>query len=134
MESLVMHLKLLLPFQVFDERTDIKRIVVETPEGSFGLLPQRLDCVTALVPGILMFEPVSGEEVYVAVDQGVLVKAGRDVLVSVRNAIGGTDLGKLREAVEREFVNLDEREKNVRSVLAKLESSFIRRFVEINRA
>lgn len=134
MESLVMHLKLLLPFQVFDERTDIKRIVVETPEGSFGLLPQRLDCVTALVPGILMFEPVSGEEVYIAVDQGILVKAGRDVLVSVRNAIGGTDLGKLREAVEREFVNLDEREKNVRSVLAKLESSFIRRFVEINRA
>ena len=64
MESLAMHLKLLLPFQVFDERTDIKRIVVETPEGSFGLLPQRLDCVTALVPGILMFEPVSGEEVY----------------------------------------------------------------------
>ena len=134
MESLVMHLKLLLPFQVFDERTDIKRIVVETPEGSFGLLPQRLDCVTALVPGILMFEPVSGEEVYIAVDQGILVKAGRDVLVSVRNAIGGTDLGKLREAVEREFVNRDEREKNVRSVLAKLESSFIRRFVEINRA
>ncbi|MDB5337258.1 MAG: alternate ATPase, subunit epsilon [Planctomycetaceae bacterium] len=128
-----MHLKVLLPFQVFDDRSDIKRIVVETQEGSYGLLPQRLDCVAPLVPGILMFEPASGEEIYIAVDEGVLVKAGKNVLISVRNAIGGTDLGKLREAVEREFVNLDERERNVRSVLAKLESSFIRRFVEIKR-
>jgi len=63
-----------------------------------------------------------------AVDEGILVKTGADVLVSVRNAIGGTDLDKLREAVKREFLNLDEQEKSVRSVLAKLESGFIRRF------
>lgn len=129
-----MHLKLLLPFQVFDERQDVKRLVMETKQGSFGLLPRRLDCVAALVPGIFMYESASQGEVYIAVDEGILVKAGRDVLVSVRNAIGGTDLGQLRDAVEREFVNLDERERNVRSVLAKLESSFIRRFVELQRA
>jgi F-type H+-transporting ATPase subunit epsilon len=49
----------------------------------------------------------------VAVDEGVLVKTGLDVLVSVRNAISGTDLGQLREAVEREFLNLNEREQSV---------------------
>lgn len=128
-----MHLKLLLPFRVFDERLDVKRVVVETEQGSFGLLPRRLDCVAALVPGILMYESESAGEVFVAVDEGVLVKAGSEVLISVRNAIGGSDLGQLREAVEREFVNLDDRERNVRSVLAKLESSFIRRFVELRR-
>jgi F-type H+-transporting ATPase subunit epsilon len=62
------------------------------------------------VPGILIYEAEAEGEVYVAVDEGVLVKTGLDVLVSVRNAIGGTDLGQLREAVEREFLNLDERE------------------------
>lgn len=134
MESSFMHLKLLLPFQVFDERSDVKRLVAETKQGSFGFLPRRLDCVVALVPGILLYESASQGEVYIAVDEGILVKAGKDVFVSVRNAIGGTDLGQLREAVEREFVNLDERERNVRSVLAKLESSFIRRFVELQRA
>ncbi len=70
--------------------------------------------------------------VYVAVDQGVLIKTGFDVLVSVRNAIGGTDLGRLREAVEREFENLTEREQNVRSVMAKMESGFIRRLAEFH--
>ena len=67
---------------------------------------------------------------FLAVDEGVLVKAGKDVLVSVRNAIGGADLGKLHEAVKQEFLNVDEQEKNVRSVLAKMESGFIRRLME----
>jgi F-type H+-transporting ATPase subunit epsilon len=123
-----MNLKVLLPFQIFDEKTGVSRILAETSEGSFGLLPHRLDCVAALAPGILVYEHEAEGEVYVAVDEGVLVKTGRDVLVSVRNAIGGTDLDTLHEAVEREFLNLDEQEKSVRSVLAKLESGFIRRF------
>jgi F-type H+-transporting ATPase subunit epsilon len=128
-----MNLKVLLPFRIFAEKTGVLRIVAETREGSFGLLPHRLDCVAVLAAGILTFETEAEGEVYVAVDEGVLVKAGADVLVSVRNAIGGMDLGKLREAVEREFVNLDEGEKQVRAVLAKLESGFVRRFAEFHR-
>ncbi|MGA8863517.1 MAG: F0F1 ATP synthase subunit epsilon [Gallionella sp.] len=128
-----MKLKVLLPFQVFAEIDGVKRIVAETPRGSFGLLPHRLDCVAVLAAGILTYETGQAGEVYVAVDEGILVKAGPDVLVSVRNAIGGLDLGKLREAVEREFVNLDENEKQVRAVLARLESGFVRRFAEFHR-
>jgi F-type H+-transporting ATPase subunit epsilon len=128
MQPTLMNLKVLLPFQIFVEKTGVSRIVAETSEGSFGLLPHRLDCVAALAPGILVYENEEEGEVYVAVDEGVLVKTGLDVLVSVRNAIGGTDLDKLHEAVEREFLNLDEQEMSVRSVLAKLESGFIRRF------
>lgn len=124
-----MHLKVLLPFQVFADVPDVRRIVAETREGSFGLLPRRLDCVAALTPGILTYETTAGE-VFVAVDEGVLVKVGQEVLVSVRRAIAGADLSRLREAVEREFLTLDEREKTVRSVLAKLESGFLHRFAE----
>ena len=129
-----MKLKVLLPFQVFAEIDGVKRIVAETPQGSFGLLPRRLDCVAVLEPGILTYETEKEGEVYVAVDEGVLVKYGANVLVSVRNAIGGMDLGKLRVAVEREFVTLDESEKQVRAVLARLESGFVRRFAEFHRA
>jgi F-type H+-transporting ATPase subunit epsilon len=125
-----MNLKILLPFQIFAEKTGVSRIIAETREGSFGLLPHRLDCVAGLAPGILIYENEAEGEVYVAVDEGVLVKTGLDVLISVRNAIGGTDLAQLREAVEREFLNLDEREQNVRSVMVKMESGFIRRLVE----
>jgi len=128
----LMNLKVLLPFRIFVEKTGVTRIVAETRAGSFGLLPRRLDCVAALAPGILIYEDEAEGEVYVAVDEGVLIKTGPDVLVSVRNAIAGTDLGQLREAVEREFLNLDEREQRVRSVLAKMESGFIRRLAEFH--
>jgi F-type H+-transporting ATPase subunit epsilon len=123
-----MNLKILLPFQVFAERTDVSRIVAETHAGSFGLLPHRLDCVAALAPGILIYQAEGQGEVYVAVDEGVLIKNGLEVLVSVRRALAGTDLRQLRDAVEKEFVTLGEREKSVRSVMAKLESGFLNRF------
>ncbi len=128
----LMHLKVLLPFGIFAERTGVSRIVAESREGSFGLLPHRLDCVAALVPGILIYQNEAEGEAYVAVDEGVLIKSGLDVLVSVRNAIGGTDLGQLRAAVEREFLNLDEREQDVRSVMERMESDFIRRLAEFH--
>jgi len=123
-----MNLKVLLPFQVFSAKTGVSRIVAETREGSFGLLPRRLDCVAALVPGILVYETEAEGEVYVAVDEGVLVKTGPNVLVSVRRAMGGADLGQLRDAVMREFLSLDEHEQSVRVVMAKLETGFLRRF------
>ncbi|MDA8161400.1 MAG: F0F1 ATP synthase subunit epsilon, partial [Desulfobacteraceae bacterium] len=128
----LMNLKLLLPFRIFAEKTGISRIVAETREGSFGLLPHRLDCVAALAPGILVYENESEGEVFVAVDEGVLVKTGLDVLVSARNAIGGRDLGRLREAVEKEFLHLDEQEKSVRSALKKMESNLILRLAEFH--
>jgi len=126
-----MNLKVLQPFQVFAEKIGVLRIIAETREGSFGLLPHRLDCVAALPPGILIYETEAEGEVFVAVDEGVLVKTGPDVLVSVRRAIGGTDLGQLREAVEKEVLTLDEHEQSTRTVMAKLETGFLRRFATL---
>jgi F-type H+-transporting ATPase subunit epsilon len=128
-----MNLKVLLPFKVFAETTGVTRIVAETREGSFGLLPRRLDCVLALVPGILIYETEAQGEVCVAVDEGVLVKAGPDVLVSVRRALGGTDLGRLRDAVQREFLTQGEDEQSLRQVMAKLEAGFLRRLEGLRR-
>jgi F-type H+-transporting ATPase subunit epsilon len=125
-----MNLKVLIPFRIFAERTGVSRVVAETRDGSFGLLPHRLDCVAALAPGILTYETQEEGTVYVAVDEGVLVKAGADVFVSVRHAIAGTDLGQLHEAVKREFLKVDEQERGVRVAVAKLEGGFIRRLAE----
>jgi F-type H+-transporting ATPase subunit epsilon len=128
-----MKLKVLIPASVFLEQNAVTRVVAETHHGSFGILPHRLDCVAPLAPGILTFEIENGNEAFLAVDEGILVKTGDQVLVSVRNAIGGVDLGKLRQAVEREFLSLDERAKSVRTVLVKLESDFARRLLELSR-
>ncbi|MDE2430364.1 MAG: F0F1 ATP synthase subunit epsilon [Burkholderiales bacterium] len=128
-----MHLKILLPFKVFADLKHVKRIVVETQGGAFGLLPRRLDCVAPLVPGILTYETESEGEVFLAVDEGVVVKVGSEVQVSVRRAIGGKDLGMLREAVEKEFLAYSKDEQEVHSVMAKLETGLLRRFANMQR-
>ena len=127
-----MHLKIFLPFRTVADKTAVQRIVVETRSGSFGILPHRRDCVAALAPGILVFETAAEGEVYVAVDEGVLTKTGSQVLVSVRNAIQGAELGELRRAVEEEFLNLNEQERSMRQTLAKIESGFIRRMAKFH--
>jgi F-type H+-transporting ATPase subunit epsilon len=125
-----MNLKVLLPYRIFAQKNDVSRIVAETGEGSLGLLPHRLDCVAALVPGILTYTTPADGTVFIAVDEGVLVKSGADVLVSVRHAIGGTDLAQLHESVRREFLVIDAQAKEVRAAVAKMESAFIGRFAE----
>lgn len=125
-----MNLKVLLPSHIFTQQNKVLRIVAETHAGSMGILPHRLDCVAALVPGILLYETTQAGTVYLAVDEGVLVKSGPDVLISVRRAMGGTSLGELQQAVKREFRLLDAHEQEVRKAIAKMEAALVGRFAQ----
>jgi len=123
-----MKLKILLPFRVFADTDNVSSIVLETSEGSYGLLPNRLDCVAALIPGILTYVIGAESPRYLAVGAGVLIKAGAQVLVSVSNAIGGADLGQLAATVKKELSKKEEDAGQVKSITQKLESGFIYTF------
>lgn len=110
----------------------VSNIVVETVQGAFGFLPQRLDCVAAVVPGILCFEDDMRNEVFVALDAGVLVKTGRDVVISVRQALRGKDLAHLHEAIEQQFLIRDAQEEAMQAAMAMLEAGFMRRFASMS--
>ena len=125
-----MRLKVLLPTEVLVDQS-VTKVIAESENGSFCLLPRHIDFVAALAPGILSFEVESGQEGFVAVDQGILVKCGAEVFVSTLNAVRNDDLNTLKQTVERQFRVLDEREKLTRSALAKFEASIVRRFKEL---
>ncbi|MDT7829866.1 F0F1 ATP synthase subunit epsilon [Pricia sp. S334] len=129
----LMHLKILLPDRVFADFDHVKKIVVETTAGAYGILPRRLDCTAALSPGILSYETEKQGVKYIALDEGIMIKAGSEVSVSVRYAIGDAPLGELRDLVEREMMQLDELEINARSVMAKLETGFMRNLQKIGK-
>jgi F-type H+-transporting ATPase subunit epsilon len=126
-----MNLRILLPFEIFAEVNGVSAVVVDTSAGSFGILPHRRDCVAALVPGILAYETDGIAPVFVAVDEGVIVKTGADVLVSVRHAIGGTELSQLHEAVKSDFLKIDEQERDVRAAVSRMEGGLIRRVANL---
>ena len=125
-----MHLRILLPTRILVDSPVIK-IIAEAENGSFCLLPRHIDMVAALTPGLLAFTNNEGKEEFAAIDEGVLVKHGPEVLISVRNAVRGTDLGLLRLMITESFEVLDDREKRARGALARLEADFVRRFIEL---
>jgi len=125
-----MRLKLLTPTETVMDEVVVK-INAEGPDGLFCLLPRHRDWVATLVPGILGLTTPDGGEAFVAVDQGVLVKCGDEVLVSVRRAVRDGDLRQLRGVVEARFRRYDDQEKAARSAVARLEAGVIRRFLEL---
>ena len=125
-----MRLRLLIPTQVLVDQP-VTKVVAEAEHGSFCLLPQHVDFLAVLVPGLLAFEDEEGNEQFVAVDEGVLVKRGEEVLVSTRQAARGADLEELRSTVIEQFEILDDRERAAQAATAKLEASFLRGYLEL---
>ncbi len=124
-----MRLKLLLPTEILIHE-EVVKVVAEAENGSFCILPRHVDFLAALVPGIFSFVTSGGVEQFLAVDEGVLIKCGPEVLVSTRNAVHGPDLGKLEQTVKKSFQVLEDRERMARNAVAKLEANFIRRLME----
>jgi F-type H+-transporting ATPase subunit epsilon len=126
-----MKLKILLPSEIFIQQ-DVAKVTAEAGNGSFCMLPHHIDFVAALVPGLFSFETADGVQMILAMDEGVLIKNGQEVLVSTRNAVRGQDMGTLKQVVEEQFQEMDEREKKARTAAAKLEADLVRRFMEMN--
>lgn len=125
-----MRLMVLVPARLMVHE-EVARIVAEAPNGSFGMLPHHIDFAASLVPGVLLYETVNGDERYLGIDEGILVKCGDEVRVSTRSAVAGDDLQALRRIVRERYLELDEHEKLARSALARLEAGVVRRFIEL---
>lgn len=127
-----MRLKVILPTQVLVDVL-VKKVIAEAENGLFCLLPRHVDFVAALVPGILYYTTEEGGEQLAAVDEGTLVKCGDEVLVSVLDAVLGTDIEQLHSTVAESFRNLDEEERHGRTALARLEAGTLRRILELEK-
>lgn len=123
-----MRVKVIVPSGVLAEQQAAK-LVAEARDGSFCLLPRHVDFVAALAPGILTLTAADGEETFFAVDEGVLVKHGLEVLVSSFDALQGK-LGELQQAVFAQFRERDEQERNARMALDRLEASLVHQVLD----
>lgn len=126
-----MRLTVNLPSQMLLQAATDK-VKAESPEGHFTLLPNHIDTATAIAPGIMSYVDESEDEKFLAVSEGLLVKNGDEVLVSVRAAVQG-ELGTLHTEVEKLIDTLDDTERKSRTNVARMEASFLRRFLDFQR-
>ena len=119
---------------VVDER--ISRIRFDALDGSFTFLPKHADFATVIVPGLVSFEIAEGKnaghEIYMACDRGMLVKANKTVLLSVRRAVISENLQELSRTITEEFKKDEENRKAVNVAMARLEVGLTRQVMMRN--
>ncbi len=117
---------------LFDGRAT--RLTAVAENGSFGILPNHVDFVTALAPSVLTLHTPEGRERIFGIDTGLLVKKGHAVEIAVRRGVESDDLGSLRKTVRETFIEMDEEERAARSALSRLEAGMVRRFASLRRS
>lgn len=127
-----MQVTLRLPTRTLFEGT-AERLFAVAEDGAFGLLPNHIDFVTALVPSVLILTSANGQEQFFGIDEGILVKTGPDVAIAIRRGVQGGDLDSLHETVKAIFVEIDEAERIARSALSRLEAGIMRRFADLRK-
>ena len=125
-----MRLRVFLPTSILVDR-EVRKVSAESAEGAFTLLPRHIDFAAILAAGLLAYEDEDGAETFLAVDEGTIVKQGREVRVSTQDAVMGEDLESLRDTVDRQFRQLDERQRRARGALSRIELDLARRFYEM---
>ncbi|CTQ33302.1 ATPase [Jannaschia rubra] len=104
------------------------RLGAVAEDGGFGLLPNHIDWVTALVPSVLTLTQPGGTERVFGMDEGVLVKTGDRVRIAVRRGVEGADLRSLQATVDAFFDAVEDEERVARAALSRLEADMVRRF------
>ena len=127
-----MHVMLRLPSRaLFDGRAT--RLTAVAENGGFGMLPNHIDFVTALVPSVLTLVTPEGRERIFGIDEGLLIKKGHVVDVAVRRGVEGEDLATLRDTVRETFIETEEDERVARAALSRLEADMVRRFASLRK-
>lgn len=124
-----MQLTIAIPNRITVDRP-VTKVSAEGTHGSFTLLPRHLDYVVVLEPGILTYTDEEGVDHYVAVNGGVLTKAGPQVRISTLAAVPGERLEDLERMVEEAFRRLDETEQAARSAQARIENEILHEMFE----
>lgn len=128
----MMQLKVQIPGEILIDEP-VQKLVAEAHDGFFCLEPRHIDFVSALVPGLISYFAEDGSEQLLASDEGILVKCGREVLISAFSAVRGRDLSTLREVVTKHFEIQNEEERLARSAVARLETGIVRRFIDMEK-
>ncbi|MHB8859347.1 MAG: F0F1 ATP synthase subunit epsilon [Thermoleophilia bacterium] len=124
-----MRLKVMAPAKIVADR-DASKVVAKSPDGYFCLLPHHVDFVSELIPGILSLEDGDGREESFAIDEGILVKCGDEVLVATRSAYGEIPGRKIDPAEAESRMAPDGEEARCREIVAGMESEFVNRFLK----
>ena len=132
----ILNLRIYTPNKLFIDET-ITKITVYGKEGCFTILPRHIDYVSSFDDCILYFKKENKDMVFVGVNQGILVKSGREIQVSTFNAVnGGSSLEELKNILKINIYK-DKIDNKIRNSLHNIEKDLFkdigRRYEQVRR-
>lgn len=115
-------------------KTKIKKVTFETLNGYYTLMPKHIDFVSAMNANIVRYTTVENEEKFVACHQGIVVKKGNDVTISVQKAVKSDTLDELQKTILIDFKESEEQRKELNTAMARLEVGLVRGFTQLKEA
>lgn len=111
----------------------VKKVILETLDGYYTLLPKHIDFVSALGGSIVSYVAENEtKEKYIACHPGIVVKKGEVVTITVQSAVLGDNLTELEDVVRKYFKQNNEQRKELNTAMARLELGLIRGFGRLN--
>lgn len=109
------------------------KVIVETLNGYYTLLPKHVDFAAAMRAGIVVYATKENKEKYVACHHGIVVKKADAVTITVHNAVTGETLDELSNVINNEFKQNEEYRKEFNSAMARLELGIMRGFDQLGK-
>lgn len=107
---------------------EIRKVSLEFLNGYHTFLPQHVDFASVLKPSIATYTDENGAQKYIACHTGIAVKKGKNMTISVRQAVLSDTLEDLKNTILQEFKKTDEQRKELNTAMARLEIGLLRGF------
>jgi F-type H+-transporting ATPase subunit epsilon len=125
-------LKVVTPIEVFERK--IKAIRLKDQSGFFGVMKGHTDFLTVLERAVCYYTDENSQEVFLALDGGVLSVKGGSVTITTRNAFESSDADKLSQIIENTMLRRDSSEASLLSMLKGIERSFLEKTLNVMRS
>lgn len=130
MSGFVLHLQ----DAAHSERVEgVRSFVGEDSSGSFGLLPGHSRFMTTLVFGLARYRTGSGPWEFLAVPGALVYFVDNELFLSTRRYVRDSDYERISSVLAEQLVSEEERLRDIRDSLHRMEQEMLRRLWQMGR-
>ena len=128
----ILNLRIYTPEKLALEE-EILKITVNGEEGSFTILPKHVDYISSFNDCIIYYTDKSNNIRFIAINQWILTKIGRNIEISTFHIITGNTLQELKDnmnEISKKSDELDIKEKQLNQNLKQIEFNLFKKIME----
>lgn len=128
----VLNLRVYTPEKLFLEK-EILKITLNGKEGSFSILPKHVDYISSFDDCIMCYTDTSNKTSFLATNQGIITKIGRNIEISTFHVIVGNSLMELKNNINelsKKSKDIANKNTEINENLKKMELSILKKIME----